>query len=258
MKIKEDTYAGLLSVAKDAVVFAGAYLSGPGRAVVSVNSAEGKDIKLSADVESERIIIDRLEKNSDFNIISEECGNRRGSDGSHTWMVDPLDGSMNYMRGIPICCVSVGLWKGDVPVLGAVYDFNRSELFSGIVGTGAWLNGESIRSSAVPAKGSAVLCTGFPVKMDYSKGNLDRYVKNVQEFKKVRMIGSAATSVVYVACGRADAYIEDDIMIWDIAGGLAVAASSGCKFSVSKGNKENSVRVILSNGKIGWERSEAE
>jgi myo-inositol-1(or 4)-monophosphatase len=244
---EQDTW---LAIAREASKKAGAYLSHPehnGRHIITDNN---KDVKIAADRYSEKIILEYLEGQSDFSILSEEAGfiDRKGR--SSTWIVDPLDGSLNYSRGIPLCCVSIALWEHNRPLLGVIYDFNRDELYSGIVGKGAWCNGQEIRPSNVGTREQAVLCTGFPVNSDFSAESLMMFIKKIQQYKKIRLVGSASLSLAYVASGKADAYMENNIMIWDVAAGLAIAQGSGCSLNMSDGDKPNSLHVAVSNGKL--------
>jgi len=184
------------------------------------------DVKIEADVKSEKLILDYLQRTSKFSILSEEKGLINGTNKDYIWIVDPLDGSLNYSRSIPLCCVSIGLWKGNIPILGAIYDFNRNELFSGIVDQGAWLNDKPIKVSKNEKKNS-VICTGFPVRTDFSDENINAFIEQVKNYKKVRLLGSAALSIAYVACGRVDAYHEKDIMLWDVGGGIPIVFGAG-------------------------------
>lgn len=247
--IKGDYARELLSIARGAVVMAGKAVLRQGMHK-NISSDCGRDVKVEADIRSDDVIVRYLRKRSDFQIVSEESGFINGSGGELTWYVDPLDGSLNYSRGIPICCASVGLFYGRAPVVGAVYDFYRSELYSGIAGIGAWLNGESIRASSINRKEGAVLCTGFPVNTDFSSDGLTCFVKKVQGYKKIRLLGSAALSLAYVASGRADAYMENDIMCWDVAGGLAIAIGAGCLCDIKEGARPQALRVAVSNGNL--------
>jgi len=198
-------------------------------------------------MESEAIILDHLKRESEFSILSEESGMFEGKDHRLIWIVDPLDGSLNYFRGIPLCCISIGLWQEDKPVAGIVYDFNRTEIFAGIDGEGAWLNGERIAVSSIPDKEKAALCTGFPANTDFSTESLMAFVQKVREYKKVRLLGSAALSLAYVAAGRADAYMENDIMLWDVAAGIALVKASGGLVHYTSTGRENAFRVQASN-----------
>ncbi len=250
--IRKDKITELMSIAQEAALNAGAYLRDSDHSAVNINSEAGRDIKIGADIASENIIINCLKKRSGYSILSEETGIIGGSDREFTWIVDPLDGSLNYSRGIPLCCISIGLWHEMEPVAGVVYDFYRSELFTGIAGRGggAWLNGKKIVPGTAEKQASAVLCTGFPVNTDFSAEGLMPFVQKVQNYKKIRLLGSAALSLAYVSSGRADVYMENNIMIWDVAGGLAVASGAGCKLGIGRGIKPNSLHVVVSNGSL--------
>lgn len=190
-------------------------------------SSNGKDIKLQADLDSEKIICEILMSAFSYPILSEESykisdEEKRGV----YWVVDPLDGSLNFKQGIPLCCISVALYKGNNPILGVIYDFYRDEMFSGIVGFGAWLNDQKIVVSNIKKeKSQAVLATGFSSYMNYDKSELDKFISYIQDFKKVRLFGSAALSLAYLTCGRVDAYYEKNIAFWDVAAGVAILDS---------------------------------
>jgi myo-inositol-1(or 4)-monophosphatase len=245
----KETLNKYLDIIEKAAVIAGDYLSA-NRGNISVDSHYGKDIKLSVDREAEYLILDALREKTDFAILSEEKGLLRGNSKNTNlrWIIDPLDGSLNFFRGIPSCCVSIALWEKNRPIVGAIYDFNREDLFTGIVGTGAWLNGGSIEVSKISAENEAVLFTGFPAKADYSSQALKDYVDQVRIFKKVRLLGSAALSLAYVAAGKGDAYFERDIMLWDVAAGLAILLSARGKYFIRKTRGGNTYEVYATNG----------
>jgi len=236
-----------LSIAKEAAMSAGRLLSKQDQSDKQVHKDSGRDIKIAADLRAEQVILGYLREKSDFSILSEEKGFVEGNKKDLTWIVDPLDGSFNYARGIPISCVSVGLWQGEVPVLGAVYDFNRSEMFSGISRGGAYLNDEPIGVSDAVRKDKSVLCTGFPSNTDFSNDGITLFIKDAQSYKKMRLLGSAALSISYVACGRADAYCEKGIMFWDIAGSIPILLAAGGKLDMKRASKEHSYDVYVSN-----------
>jgi len=240
----------LLAIAKESAHLAGKNLIENKIQGKKINADLGKDIKLEADVQSEKIIIDSLSANSKFSILSEEKGLIKGENDSLIWIVDPLDGTMNYLQDIPFCCVSIGLWCGNDPVLGVIYDFNRNETFSGIVGEGAWVNDSELRVSSVNQVEKAVLCTGFPVNSDFSDQGVKDFISSATAYKKVRLLGSAALCIAYVAAGRMDVYKENGIMFWDIAGGLAVLSAARGKYKIKKLSKKDSYRIYASNGKI--------
>lgn len=217
-------YEKELKLAINAANSAGEFLKR--REGVLIDSYEGKDIKLSTDKNSEKIIFDVL-RESNIPILSEESsGNCCKED--KCWIVDPLDGTMNYYKGMDeLSCVSIALWDEGRPVVGVINRYSRNELFSGCVDGKAYLNGKEIQTSDIKETKQAVMSTGFPVKRTYDTDSLMDFVKQVQEFKKVRMLGTAAIMGAYVACGRFDAYFEDEIMIWDVAAAVAIVNAAG-------------------------------
>lgn len=239
----EELYAWL-RLAEEAVRGAGEYLAQAAMTGARVTAESGRDVKLEADHISEAHILDVLHRRSDFWIHSEERGVVGGlGDDDLCWIVDPLDGSFNYLRGIPSCCVSVGLWRKNEPLLGTIYDFKREELFAGIVGVGAWLNEAPIHVGCVREPGCAVLCTGFPVDTDFSPDALSQFVNLVRAYKKIRILGSAALSLAYVAAGRADVYYERDIKLWDVAAGAAIVLAAGGRVLRSESDKKDAVTL---------------
>ena len=241
-----------LSIAKEAATTAGEYLQKASKSRVKIISEPDRDVKLEADIESEKIILNILQGKSSFPILTEEQGfvnvSNATEEEKYKWIVDPLDGSMNFSRGVDVCCISIALWKNSNPILGVVYDFNRNEYFTGIVNEGAWLNGNPITTSKVSKKSKSVLATGFPVSMDYSKKALSSFAQDIRKYKKIRMIGSAALSLAYVACGRFDIYHEKNIKIWDVAAGLAIVQAAGGLINWSTEIKNNNtITVYASN-----------
>ena len=239
-----------LAVAKEAALLAGRHLLKRGQSSTKVNENLRHDVKIAADIESEGIILGHLKKKSRFSILSEEKGLSSGDVKEYRWIVDPLDGSLNYLRGIPISCVSIGLWQKEKPILGVVYDFNKDEVFSGIAGQVSRLNGKKLEVSSVSKKEDAVLCSGFPVNMKIDPDNITSFIKTAGSYKKIRYIGSAALSIAYVASGRADAYKEENIMLWDIAGAVPVLLGAGGKIDIKPSSKEGCYNIYGSNGRI--------
>ena len=193
---------------------------------IAVESAAGKDIKLTSDKLSESIIIEAL-SSSGIPVLTEESG-YIGDSSDRYWIIDPVDGSMNYYKGLDdFTCVSIALWENSEPVLGVIYRFRNGDLFTGVRGGDAKLNGELIRPSGVKDIGNAVIATGFPPHYDFSQDSLISHIKQVQRCKKVRMLGSGALGAVFVACGRVDAYFEDEIFLWDIAAAMVIIKAAG-------------------------------
>jgi myo-inositol-1(or 4)-monophosphatase len=217
----------LLAEAEKAARAAGAELRRRPTDWLAVELEQGHDIKLAADRRSETVL-GRMLAVTGLPIFSEEAGWIGGRGGaSEFWLVDPLDGTANYSCGVPLCCVSVALMSYDRPVAGAIYDFNRDEMFAATRETGAFLNGKPIRVSARGVKETAILATGLTVRGDYSDPAMAAFACELPRWKKVRMIGSAALSLAYVAAGRFDAYRESSIMMWDVAAGWALVEAAG-------------------------------
>jgi myo-inositol-1(or 4)-monophosphatase len=208
-----------------------------------------RDVKTDADRRAEDLILNDLRKLADFPMLSEERGivESQGVSSDYVWLVDPLDGTMNYVRGIPDSCVSIALWRADVPVFGVIYSFHNNEMFSGVVGEGAWLSGQPIHVSETEDAKSAILLTGFPVGGEFDEQSVERFVRHVARFRKIRMIGSAALSLAYVAAGRGDAYYERHIRTWDIAAGLAIVLAAGGRMEVKPTGKPHSFIAYAGN-----------
>jgi myo-inositol-1(or 4)-monophosphatase len=228
LALSADTLGSYLSLAVQAARGAGQYLLATEGAGAVVKDLP-RDVKLAADRDAEEIIVKILRQHSDFPMLTEEQGQlpARGEATGLRWIIDPLDGSLNFLQGIPFCSVSVALWREQQPLLGVVYDFHRQELFTGRVGDGARLNGKPIQVSSTREMGKAILCTGFPASTDFAPEPLLKLVEQLRHYRKVRLLGSAALSLAYVAAGRADAYFERDIKIWDVAAGVALVKAGG-------------------------------
>jgi myo-inositol-1(or 4)-monophosphatase len=193
-----------------------------------VRAKTNHDVKLAGDETSESIILNVLTQERSYPILAEESGFHGTIEPEHPhWIVDPIDGSFNFYRGIPFGAISIALWQGDTPLLGVVYDFSHDDLFVGIVGSGAWRNAEMIHVSNISRQGEAVLATGIPVSSLRDERYADRLVEMFRHFGKIRMFGSAALSLAYLACGRVDAYGEDEILLWDVAAGIALVEAAG-------------------------------
>jgi myo-inositol-1(or 4)-monophosphatase len=207
------------SIAKEVGVFLNS------QTIKIVESQIGKDIKLELDKKSEELIMNSLNK-YDYAILSEESGlNKDIKKDEPYWIIDPIDGTLNFSRDNPTCCISIAFWIDKEPIFGVIYDFNRDELFSGYVGVGAWLNDEKLKTQDKKEKSQSILATGFPTYMSDDDKTLKSFISKIQEYKKIRMIGSAALSIAYVACGRFDTYMENAIKLWDIAAGVAINKS---------------------------------
>ena len=221
-----------LSLAIQAARAGGAHLAEIMPDRQEILSDAGRDIKLAADRTAEQIILELLQNHASYPILAEESGEHGVPKEGPFWVVDPLDGTLNYSRGLPLCCVSIALLEGETPRVGVVYDFNRNRLYFGVPGERAGVFGSDgaerpLAVSAIRETSRSVLMTGFPTHRDHSAEALMNMCSEIQAFKKVRMLGTAALSLAQVACGCAEAYAEDEIMLWDVAAGLALIKAAG-------------------------------
>ena len=238
--------AAALRAAEHAVREAARVLLDLAHRPLEVVAEAAHDIKLRADQLAEARILDVLSGDFPLPVLTEESGEHGDlTETSRMWVVDPLDGTFNYSRGMPMCCTSVGLCDNGEPVLGAVYDFFGNHLFLGAVGLGATLNGESVRPSGVMVPAKAALATGFPHHRDLGDASMAQFLAQVRQYKKIRMLGSAALMGAYVSNGWLDAYVEDDIWLWDIAAAAAIARAAGASVEVGPGTAGRWARTIV-------------
>ncbi|HSF84551.1 MAG TPA: inositol monophosphatase family protein [Acidimicrobiia bacterium] len=150
------------------------------------------------------------------------------SGGDRTWVIDPLDGTVNFVHGLPIVSVSVALYAGDTPMVGVVHDPLRDETFSAVTGAGATVDDEPIHVSATSDLEHALVVTGFPYDHHVHPAAYVRTIEGMlAEVNGIRRLGSAALDLCYVAAGRIDAYWEYNLNSWDIAAGLLILTEAG-------------------------------
>lgn len=189
-------------------------------------------------------------------ITEEETTEQQKSE--YTWIIDPLDGTTNFLQNIPFYCVSVGLMQEGEIVLGIVSDVEHRETFYAWKGGGAWCNGKRITVSDRSSVADAVVATGFPYAAKNVSPQLvsvfDYFLKNA---RGIRRLGSAALDLAYVACGRFDVYYEASLNAWDIAGGILLVKEAGGSVSDFTGGLSmlDSGQVISANAKIFSETS---
>jgi myo-inositol-1(or 4)-monophosphatase len=199
-----------------------------------VLSSYGKDTKAVADIEINEFILKEIEKISELPILSEESVNELNNFDGIYWIIDPIDGTLNYTRGIPLSCISIALWSKLSPIFGVIYDFNRKEIVSGYNGHGAWLNNKELSKPNPIVKNQSILATGISTYIDLDKENegIQIFLKEIADYKKVRLIGSAALSLAYVGLNRFNAYKEKDIKLWDVAAGIAIIEALDITFQI--------------------------
>lgn len=210
------------------------------RADLVIDSKMRNDLVSQADREAEHAIIDiLLERTPQLGIVAEESGGK-ASDVA-TWYIDPLDGTTNFLHGIPQYAVSIALiahagakangdepLQQDTPVIGVVYDPNREELFTGLHGVGAWLNGRRIQCSRATDLADSVVATGLPFRdFSFADDYLPTLHYAITHTRGVRRFGAAALDLAWVACGRYDAYWEMGLAPWDVAAGTVLVREAG-------------------------------
>jgi len=221
-----------LQIAKSAALLAGNYLKEQQAKNLKILSNKARDLKLQIDIDAEEIIKEHITQKSSLPILAEESGMSGQRDGFF-WVVDPLDGTSNFLRNIPISCVSISLMQGLTPALGVIFDFNNSDLYCAHKESKAYVNDMEISVSSLSLKKESTLVTGIPAKDNYSDVEFKNMISDFQSWKKIRMIGSAAMASVYVASGKAEAYKENGIFLWDIAAGAAIVEAAGGQISIS-------------------------
>ncbi len=197
------------------------------------------DLVSEADRQSEQFLLSHLRDHfPNDRIVSEESGELAG-DADHTWYVDPLDGTVNYVHGLPIYSVSIAYAEAGQLMLAAVYDPQRNELFSAAAGKGAWLDGVPIHPAKANDLDHALLVTGFPYDIRSNPdNNLDHYAHLALHSQGVRRLGSAALDLSYVACGRFDGFWELRLNPWDVAAGGLIAREAGAVVTNLKGSAD--------------------
>lgn len=212
------------------------------------------DYVTNVDRAAEQVIIDTIKKSyPDHSILAEESGAQTGRDSDYQWVIDPIDGTTNFMRGIPHFCVSIALVvKGQIHQ-GVVFDPLRDELFTATRGQGAQRNGYRIRVGSAKDLDGTILATGFPFKMKHILGEYQTvFSKFFEQASDVRRMGSAALDLAYVAAGRYDGYWEAGLQPWDsMAGELLVREAGGLVTDFSGGmNQQQSGNIVAGSPKV--------
>ncbi|MBF9172180.1 inositol monophosphatase family protein [Xanthomonas campestris pv. campestris] len=195
------------------------------------------DYASEVDADAEKVIIKELKRGyPEYAVFGEEGGVQGGKSGRYTWVIDPLDGTSNYLRGFPHYCVSIALVENGEPTDAVIFDPLRNELFTASRGAGAVLNDRRIRIAERKGLEGAMVHTGFPPR---ERARASAQLKCVDallvQAEDVRRTGSAALDLAYVACGRADAYFEAGVKAWDIAAGVLLVREAGGRVCDYKG-----------------------
>ncbi len=236
MKINE-----LKDLAIKAAMEAGDFLKKCKLEKKEIYKEEGRDIKLIIDRDTEKLIRSNLEV-TDIGILGEEYGGKITDE--RYWVIDPIDGTANYFRGLDECCISIALMEGNEALIGVIYNFNNDQMYSAIKDHGAFLNDTKISVSEIASKSKASITTGFPASETIESSM--NFLEDLKGWKKVRMFGSAALSCAYVASGKCDYYAEKGVYLWDIAAGICLVKEAG-GFADLKLIDKDRYEVVFSN-----------
>lgn len=206
--------------------------------LLKVVSKQPNDFVTEVDKAAEKVIIETLqEAYPGYGILAEESGISAGQDSEYQWIIDPLDGTTNFIHGMPQYAVSIALAKSGIVEQAVVFDPNRNELFTASKGAGAFLNERRIRVSRRTRLGEALIGTGFPYRM-FDK--IDLYLAIFKELAEKtagqRRPGAASLDLAYVACGRYDAFWEFGLSPWDMAAGALLISEAGGLVSDLRGD----------------------
>lgn len=221
---------------------------------LKISNKQGiNNLVTEADHAAEKAIMDTIrEQFPNHFILSEETGEHR-MDSEYKWIIDPIDGTVNYANGIPICCVSIGVEKNGEMILGAVHNPFLNEFYFAEKGAGSTLNGENIRVSTKNSVLSSCLVTGFPYDyLDMPNGPIQVFERFIRKGIPVRRLGSAAMDLCWVAAGRFDGFYEHKLEAWDSAAGFLIVEEAGGRVTDFEGTHYSPYqpRILATNGAI--------
>ncbi|RYY62645.1 MAG: inositol monophosphatase [Chitinophagaceae bacterium] len=223
----------------------------------TISNKEGiNNLVTEADHASEKAIFAVIKKHfPEHYILSEETG-EIVQDSNYKWIIDPIDGTINFAHGIPLNCISIGIEKDGEMLMGAVFNPHLNEFFFAEKGKGATLNDVAIHTSAETSAMKSCLVTGFPYTyLDMENGPLAVFERFIRKGVPVRRLGSAAIDLCWVACGRFDGFYEHKLEAWDSAAGYLIVEEAGGKVTDFEGGKYSPYRhrILATNGHIHQE-----
>ncbi len=238
-----------LDTARNAALEAGKFLRKHFGTELNVNALEKHDIKLALDVETQELITRHLLTAFPDHALYGEEGIAGNSASDFQWIVDPIDGTVNYFYGIPHFCISIALREKETLLVGVIYDPMRDELWAVERGSEATLNGNPIHVSPRTELSEAILSVGFSKTGTTINAGLPMLEKMVHRARKCRLMGSAALDMAYISCGRLDAYIEQGISLWDVAAGMLLVETAGGKIEMyPRPENKDKYSIVASNG----------
>jgi myo-inositol-1(or 4)-monophosphatase len=229
------------------------------RTKFSVKEKSRADLVTDADTASQRIVKEALlAAFPDHQFLGEEDSVGRAVEETRpkgdvpVWVVDPLDGTSNYVHDVPAYCVSIGLFVDGRPVVGVIHDPRQNEVFTAAIGLGAFLNGKPIKVSAVPSLRDGMIATGFPANYQKQLRNLDAWRRVSAHAQSLRRTGSTALNMAYVAAGRFDGYWAYDNFAWDVMAGAVLIAEAGGTLTTADGKPFDPFRpdLLATNGRF--------
>ncbi len=221
---------------------------------LGVNAFEAHDIKLELDVRTQELITGILLGRYPDHAIYGEEGIAGNQDSPFQWIVDPIDGTVNFFYGVPHFCISIALREKGGMIAGVIFDPMRDELWEVRRGGPARLNGEPCRVSGRTKLGDAVLSVGFSKHKTTIDTGLPLFEKMIYRARKCRLMGSAALDLAYVASGRLDAYIESSVSLWDIAAGQLLVEAAGGKVETHlRPENPAKISIVATNGVLDLE-----
>jgi myo-inositol-1(or 4)-monophosphatase len=240
-----------LSAAKNAALAAGKLLRESFRQQRRVKALAAHDIKLEIDERAQELISKLLLQEFPAHALYGEEGIVGDQSCDHQWIVDPLDGTVNYFYGIPHFCTSIALRLNNQIVVGVIYDPIREEMWTGQKDEASKLNRRPIHVSKRAELAEAVISIGLAKTGETINKNFPLLQQMIHRVRKCRVLGSAALDLAYVACGRLDAYIETGISLWDIAAGCLLVESAGGTVDLRpRENMKDKYSIVASNGLI--------
>lgn len=240
-----------LETAKQAACQAGAFLKEHFGQPLDVDEAKHHDIKLALDRESQDLITRVLLGSYPDHAIYGEEGVAGNQNSDYQWIVDPIDGTVNFFYGIPHYCVSIALRHKEELIIGVIYDPSMDDLWEVEKGSPALMNGHPISVSQRTTLEESALFVGCGKDEATLATGLERFRRASLRARKMRMMGSAALGMAYIATGRFDAYVESRISLWDIAAGQLLLESAGGKIDLTQvPGKKDTWSIVATNGKI--------
>ena len=212
-----------------------------------------RDFVTKTDKNVEKILIEELSKSKkNFSFLSEEIGSIVNKDKETIWIIDPIDGTTNFLHGIPHFAISIGLENNDEIICGIIYDPIKDEMFTAEKGSGAYLNNQRIRVSSRSKLRDCIIFSGGP-KFNSKYKDITFKEYNVMSSKidvPIRKLGSGSLDMAYVAAGRYDGYFQKNLNLWDIASGLIIVKEAGGQVNDFDLNKVNDINIIASSTSI--------